>query len=120
MEFRGTFRVLRRGDISAPPKGLRPLLPRDAVLDVRRFPGPTVPLGPRLLVNAPRRAGSAVQRNRFRRRVRMAFLRLLRDEGLVVDPAQVIWVRPGPSGCNLSFDELFGLLKQALDRRDPA
>lgn len=120
MEFRGAFRVLRRGDISAPPKGLRPLLNRDAALDVRRFSGPAQPSGPRLLVNAPRRAGSAVERNRFRRRVRMAFLGLLRDEGLSVDPGQVVWVRPGPDGCNLPFDDLLGLLRRALSRPDKA
>ena len=120
MEFRGAFRVLRRGDISAPPRGLRPLLNRDADLDVRRFPGPTQPIGPRLLVNAPRRAGSAVERNRFRRRVRMAFLKLLREEGLQPDPGQVVWVRPGPKGCNLPFDDLLSLLRRALSRLDSA
>lgn len=120
MEFRGAFRTLQRGDVSAPPKGLRPLLGRDAGLDVRRFPGPTDPPGPRLLVNAPRRAGSAVKRNRFRRRVRMAFLSLVRDERLLPTPDQVLWVRPGSGGCDLPFDELLGLLRQALSRPDRA
>lgn len=120
MEFRGAFRVLRRGDISAPPKGLRPLLNRDAALDVRRFPGPRQPSNPVLLVNAPRRAGSAVQRNRFRRRVRMAFLRLLRDEKLPADPQQVVWVRPGRGGCDIRFDDLLSLLRRALSRMDTA
>lgn len=120
MEFRGAFRVLKRGDISAPPRGLRLLLNRDAALDVRRFPGPSQPAGPRLLVNAPRRAGSAVQRNRFRRRVRMAFLALVRNEGLGTHPGQVVWVRPGPGGCGLAFDELLSLLRRALSRSDSA
>ncbi|HZU53394.1 MAG TPA: ribonuclease P protein component [Holophagaceae bacterium] len=120
MEFRGAFRVLKRGDISAPPRGLRPLLNRDAALDVRRFPGPPQPPGPRLLVNAPRRAGSAVERNRFRRRVRMAFLALLRDEGLGANPGQVVWVRPGLGGCGLAFEDLLSLLRRALSRPDTA
>lgn len=120
MEFRGAFRTLQRGDVSAPPKGLRSLLGREAALDVRRFPGPIEPPGPRLLVNAPRRAGSAVERNRFRRRVRMAFLRLLNDEGLTLDSAAVLWVRPGPGGCTLPFDDILGLLRRVLSRPDRA
>lgn len=120
VEFRGAFRTLRRGDISAPPKGLRSLLGRDAALDVRRFPGPSESPGPRLLVNAPRRAGSAVERNRFRRRVRMAFLKLIRDERFQPSPSQVLWVRPGSGGCDLSFDDLLSLLRQALSRPDRA
>jgi len=120
VEFRGAFRTLQRGDISAPPKGLRSLLGRDAALDVRRFPGPPESPGPRLLVNAPRRAGSAVERNRFRRRVRMAFLRLVAEEGLVMDPSVVVWVRPGPSSCSLPFDDILGLLRRALSRPDRA
>ena len=112
MEFRGAFRVLRRGEISAPPKGLRPLLGREAALDVRRFPLAIEPPGPRLLVSAPRRAGSAVERNRFRRRVRAAFLSLLRD-GRAMDPGQVVWVRPSGT-CDLPFDEVLGLLQRAI------
>lgn len=113
MEFRGAFRVVRRGDIGAPPRGLRPLLGRGAPLDVRRFAGPPEPPGPRLLVNAPRRAGSAVQRNRFRRRVRMAFLRLLREERLRLAPEAIIWVRPS-AGCDLAYDTLLDHLRRAL------
>ncbi len=120
VEFRGAFRTLQRGEISAPPKGLRSLLGREARLDVRRFPGPPEPMGPRLLVNAPRRAGSAVERNRFRRRVRMAFLALIRDERLTPNPGSVLWVRPGSAGCALAFDEVLDLLRQALSRPDRA
>ena len=112
MEFRGAFRVLRRGEISAPPRGLRPLLSRESALDVRTFPLPIAPPGPRLLVSAPRRAGSAVQRNRFRRRVRAAFLRLLREEGTVAADL-VVWVRPAKA-CDLPFDDVLGLLRQAI------
>lgn len=114
MEFRGAFRALRRGEIGAPPKGLRALLGREAALDVRTFPCKAQPPGPRLLVSAPRRAGSAVQRNRFRRRVRMAFLRLLRGEGRTMDAGLVLWVRPGSGGCGLPFDDILNLLRRAM------
>ncbi|HTL99440.1 MAG TPA: ribonuclease P protein component [Holophagaceae bacterium] len=97
---------------------MRSLLGRDPALDVRIFPGPAEPPAPRLLVNAPRRAGSAVKRNRFRRRVRMAFLKLIREEAFQVGPGQIVWVRPGASGCDLPFEALMGLLHQALDRQD--
>jgi RNase P protein component len=114
VEFRGAFRVLRRGEISAPPKGLRPLLGKEAALDVRRFPCAAPPAAPRLFVSAPRRAGSAVQRNRFRRRVRMAFLAFLREHPGRVAPGQVVWIRPGPSGCEVPFGDVLSLLRRAI------
>lgn len=47
-----------------------------------------------LLASASRKQGPAVARNRFRRRVRHAFLRLL-AEGAGPQAPAVVWVRPG-------------------------
>ncbi|MCE1229606.1 MAG: ribonuclease P protein component [Firmicutes bacterium] len=97
----------------------RPLTPRESALDVRiwRWPSHSMPL---LLVNASRKQGHAVLRNRFRRRVRMAFLDLLRrrpvQEGLVV------WVRPAKGsrlGCNIPYAEIADQLELALRRWKP-
>jgi hypothetical protein len=50
----------------------------------------------------------------------MAFLALLRDEGLGANPGQVVWVRPGLGGCGLAFEDLLSLLRRALSRPDTA
>lgn len=72
-----------------------------------------------LLVTAPRKAGGAVQRNRFRRRVRMAFLAEL--EALPGSP-WVVWVRPGrsaPSLDSIRYQDIESQIRLAL-RRLPA
>jgi ribonuclease P protein component len=72
-----------------------------------------------LLVTSPRKTGAAVQRNRFRRRVRMAFLAGVQP--LLNDP-WVVWVRPGRSAPPLdtiSFQDIESQLHLAL-RRLPA
>jgi hypothetical protein len=87
-----------------------------------------------LLVNASRKQGRAVQRNRFRRRVRMAFLKILRDgsggagleaaSGPVPENASekgccVVWVRPSRTaakGCPFLFHEIESQLRLALSR----
>jgi len=72
-----------------------------------------------LLVTSPRKTGGAVQRNQFRRRVRMAFLAGLKP--LQNDP-WVVWVRPGrtaPPLDNISFQDIESQLRLAL-RRLPA
>jgi ribonuclease P protein component len=72
-----------------------------------------------LLVNASRKQGRAIQRNRFRRRVRMAFLKILRDGPGQDDLRYVVWVRPArgaPKGCPFSFHEIESQLRLALSR----
>ena len=76
-------------------------------------------IGPMLLVNASRKQGRAVQRNRFRRRVRMAFLKVLRERPSMEGLQCVVWVRPArsaPKGCPFSFHEIEGQLRLALSR----
>jgi ribonuclease P protein component len=73
-----------------------------------------------LLVTSPRKTGPAVQRNRFRRQVRMAFLANL--EPLLDGSSWVVWVRPGritPPLDKISFQEIENQLRLAL-RRLPA
>jgi ribonuclease P protein component len=75
-----------------------------------------------LLVNASRKQGRAVQRNRFRRRVRMAFLKILREQPGLEDLRYVVWVRPArgaPKGCLFSFHEIESQLRLALSRWEP-
>jgi ribonuclease P protein component len=72
-----------------------------------------------LLVNASRKQGRAVQRNRFRRRVRMAFLKILREQSVLDELRCVVWVRPArsaPKGCSFSFQEIESQLRLALSR----
>ena len=69
-----------------------------------------------LLVTSPRKTGGAVQRNRFRRRVRMAFLADL--ESLLNGP-WVVWVRPGrtaPPVDAIHFQDIESQLRLALRR----
>jgi ribonuclease P protein component len=72
-----------------------------------------------LLVTSPRKTGGAVQRNQFRRRVRMAFLDGLQP---LQNGSWVVWVRPGrtaPPVDHISFQDIESQLKLAL-RRLPA
>ncbi len=72
-----------------------------------------------LLVNASRKQGRAVQRNRFRRRVRMAFLEVLRTQPSLEGSLGVVWVRPARNagkGCPFSYLEILGQLRLALSR----
>ncbi|MBK9797423.1 MAG: ribonuclease P protein component [Holophagaceae bacterium] len=75
--------------------------------------------GPLLLVTSPRKTGGAVQRNRFRRQVRMAFLAGLQP---ILGGPWVVWVRPGrmaPPLGSIRFQDIESQLQQAL-RRLPA
>lgn len=118
MRFRGVFRAVRRADHALPAVQPRPALPREAAVDARIWlhPGPA----PLLMVNASRKTGGAVQRNRFRRRVRMALLQLLRE-----NPAPrpfVLWVRPAKGTRHtgrITFQAILGQLRLALCRLDP-
>ena len=120
MKVAGRYRVVRRQDHAVPELAPRPLLGREQALDVRawRLAGVSEPL-PLLLVNASRKQGRAVQRNRFRRRVRMAFLQVLRENPSLGGSLGVVWVRPArtaPRGCPFTYQEIIGQLKLALSR----
>lgn len=118
MIFKGRFRTVRHTDHAVPSALPRPLLGQDALLDIRawRLPGAELPL---LLVTTPRKSGPAVRRNRFRRRVRMAFLNTA-DARL--QAPWVVWVRPlrkGPPLDRLSIQDIEGQLRLALRRLAP-
>lgn len=118
MIFKGRFRTVRQRDHAVPVPLPRPLLGREAYLDIRvwRGSGGALPL---LLVTSPRKTGPAVRRNRFRRQVRMAFLSL--SECLAGQP-WVVWVRPARSAPplgRLSFRDIEGQLQLALRRLPP-
>ena len=118
MKVAGRYRVVQRQDHAVPSAVPRPLLGREQALDVRVWrwaPG----VEPMLLVNASRKQGRAVQRNRFRRRVRMAFLKILREQSVLDELRCVVWVRPArsaPKGCSFSFQEIESQLRLALSR----
>lgn len=121
MQVAGRYRVVRRQDHAVPKVVPRPLLGRGEKLDVRIWKRIQA-AGPMLLVNASRKQGRAFQRNRFRRRVRMAFLKILRDASAPTDLGWVVWVRPsrgGPKGCPFTFHEIEDQLRLALSRWDP-
>jgi ribonuclease P protein component len=120
MRVAGRYRVVRRQDHAVPAVQPRPLLGRDSVLDVRMWCWPSG-REPLLLVNASRKQGGAVQRNRFRRRVRMAFLKILRELPAPAGLPYVLWVRPAriaPKGCPFTFHEIETQLRLALRRWD--
>ncbi|MGA2082310.1 MAG: ribonuclease P protein component [Holophaga sp.] len=122
MRVAGCYRVVRRQDHAVPAVTPRPILGREEPLDIRIWrrdaqPGPLSE--PWLLVNASRKQGGAVQRNRFRRRVRMAFLKILREGPGPDDLRYVVWVRPArgaPKGCPFSFHAIESQLRLALRR----
>ena len=115
----GRYRVVRHSDHAVPEVAPRPLLGREGAVDIRSW---TLASGgiPLLLVNASRKQGPAVVRNRFRRRVRMAFLRVLKD-ATPLPPGTVVWVRPprGSRVCDIPFPVIETQLRLALSRRDP-
>jgi ribonuclease P protein component len=116
--FQGRFRTVRHKDHAVPAPPPRPLLGPSSCLDVRawRRPGTDLPL---LLVTSPKKTGPAVQRNRFRRQVRMAFLAGL---DALREPAWVVWVRPARGVqplATISFQDIEIQLRLAL-RRLPA
>lgn len=91
---------------------------RGSLLDVRIWPGGGLPL---LLVTASRKQGRAVQRNRFRRRVRMAFLDLLKADPSLAGFTGVVWVRLGMGNRRVglvSYREIEGQLRLAFSRWD--
>lgn len=132
MHIAQRFRVVRHSDHVLPaPAAVRSLtsqaVPNNPsapqILDVRAWrihASANAPLTiPSLLVHAPRRTGKAVERNRFKRRTRMALLRLLRANPALNLLNWVIWVRPtkGSSlGCRVDYVAIEGQLRLALSR----
>lgn len=118
MEFRGTYRIVRRSDRAVPVPPPRALFTGgNAGLDLRAWPreGLEQPL---LLVNAPKKTGSAVARNRFKRRVRAALHGLLM--GRRVPEPFVLWVRPARGAhCHQTYAEIQAQLRRALERLLP-
>jgi len=113
--YKGRFRTVRHKDHAVPAPLPRPLLGQSSWLDIRAWRR-TDDQGPMLLVTTPRKTGGAVQRNRFRRRVRMAFL-----AGLVplANHPWIVWVRPGrtaPSLDSIRFQDIENQLRMALLR----
>ena len=118
MRVAGRYRTVCRYDHAVPEHPPRPLTGREAALDIRIWLGSNG-VTPLLLVNASRKQGYAVQRNRFRRRVRMAFLDLLRADSRLADFVGVVWVRPArgnPKKCLVSYQEIEGQLRLAFSR----
>ena len=110
--------MLRQPEHGVPEALPRPISPRDGALDIRIWASRLTGL-PRLLVTASRKQGMAVQRNRFKRRVRMALLGLLRERPDSLPSGLSLWVRPGrsqPKGCPISFSEIEGQLRLAFRR----
>lgn len=118
MIYKGRFRTVRHKDHAVPTPLPRPLLGQSSWLDIRAWPRPGGET-PLLLVTSPRKTGCAVQRNRFRRRVRMAFLAGLEPLGTT---PWVVWVRPGraaPALDAIRLQDIESQLQLAL-RRLPA
>jgi len=112
--YKGRFRTVRHKDHAVPAPLPRPLLGQASFLDIRawRHAGSC----PLLLVTSPRKTGGAVQRNRFRRQVRMAFLAGL--DALQSRP-WVVWVRPArtaPPLDTIRFQDIESQLRLALCR----
>lgn len=106
-------------DHAVPETPPRPLTARESPLDVRIWSSQSGSM-PLLLVNASRKQGHAVIRNRFRRRVRMAFLEILRSDPGLTPFGGVVWVRPSRGskiGCDIPYADIADQLKLALRRR---
>ena len=115
MIFQGRFRTVRHKDHAVPTPPPRPLLGQSSCLDVRAWPHAESG-GPRLLVTSPRKTGRAVQRNRFRRQVRMAFLAGVTP---LLGRSWVVWVRPSrtaPPLDTITFQDIETQLQLALRR----
>lgn len=118
MQVAGRYRVVRRGDHAVQERPPKSLLGGSSSLDIRILPYAHERM-PLLLVNASRKQGMAVQRNRFRRRVRMAFLQILRSDVRHASLSGVVWVRPARGtrlNNRLTYAEIEGQLRLALSR----
>jgi ribonuclease P protein component len=113
--YKGRFRTVRHKDHAVPAPLPRPLLGLASWLDIRAWRRSETG-GPMLLVTSPRKTGGAVQRNRFRRRVRMAFLAGVEP---LMNLPWVVWVRPSrtaPPLDTISFQDIESQLRLALHR----
>ena len=115
MNFKGRFRTVRHKDHAVPALLPRPLLGHSSCLDIRIWADASAQV-PLLLVTSPKKTGPAVERNRFRRQVRMAFLAHMMP--LLGRPC-VVWVRPARSAPplrDIRFQEIELQLQLALQR----
>ena len=87
------------------------------LLDLRVFPREPGSL-PLLLVTTSRKTGGAVARNKFRRRVRMAFLAVLRDAPCPVADGFLLWIRPSPGdpcACKAGVGDIQAQIRASLE-----
>jgi len=118
MKIAGRFRAVRHKDrvfSGLPPKQLSY---RGGALDIRFIPWDKSKY-PLLLVSASRKTGRAADRNKFRRRVRMAFLDILRKYPDMPDNGYVLWVRPASgnlNGCLIAYQDIEKQLALTLSR----
>jgi ribonuclease P protein component len=118
MRVAGTFRVVRQKDRVVSERPPRRLSARGGSLDVRSVFWGKGGL-PLLLVGVPKKTGSAVARNKFRRRVRMAFLAALRKRSAVSERPFVFFVRPARgngAGCRIEYRDIEKQIESALNR----
>lgn len=120
MEVGGRFRAVRRQDRAVADRPPRPLSDAGSGLDIRIWANPQAEQ-PLLLATTPRKCGSAVERNAFRRRARMALLEVLRDGGIHACPPRgypLVWLRPakGIRVRDIPYADLEGQLRLAFSR----
>lgn len=120
MELAGRFRAVRRKDRAVPERPPRPLGDPASGLDIRIWVRPEADQ-PLLLATTPRKCGSAVERNRFRRRARMALLAVFRGPGAQDRPKgghPLVWIRPakGARVRDIPYADLEGQLRLAFSR----
>lgn len=120
MEVGGRFRAVRRQDRAVPERPPRPLSDPGSRLDIRIWASPRADQ-PLLLATTPRKCGTAVERNAFRRRARMAWLAVMLGSNSPERPERgfpLAWIRPakGASVRDIPYAELEGQLRLAFSR----
>ena len=118
MKVANHYRVMQHRDHAIPKFIPRSLVEPKCMLDIKVWHW-GIEFRPILLVNAARKQGRAVQRNLFRRRVRMAFLKVLQEQSLVGKLSYVIWIRPIRTVTNvgiISFKEIEDNIRLVLNR----
>ncbi|MDR2561080.1 MAG: ribonuclease P protein component [Holophagales bacterium] len=120
MRIAGRFSVVRQKDHVVPAAPRRPRPSTCGPLDIKVFwlgqDTRSLP-PPLLLVSAPRKTGSAVERNTFRRRVRMALLEALRKMPAEAASSFAVSVRPtrgSANGCRVGYREIVNLIEHSL------
>ena len=117
----GRFRTARRMDHVVPERPPRPLSGMEHGLDVRIWKLAMADQ-PLLLATTPRKTGSAVERNGFRRRARMAWLAVLGsprpNTGTSQDGFPLVWIRPakGTRVRDIPYAVIEGQLRLAFSR----